>query len=112
VEGVEDQIEQVFLTLMNNSLDAMPKGGRLTVTTQKVGECIRIRIEDDGEGIPESVLPHIFRPFFTTKTEGRGTGLGLSIVQEILASHRASIRVASTVGQGTTFTIDFPAGRE
>jgi signal transduction histidine kinase len=112
VEGVEDQIEQVFLTLMNNSLDAMPKGGRLTVTTQKVGECIRIRIEDDGEGIPESVLPHIFRPFFTTKTEGRGTGLGLSIVQEILASHRASIRVTSTVGQGTAFTIDFPANRE
>jgi signal transduction histidine kinase len=111
-EGVEDQIEQVFLTLMNNSLDAMPKGGHLTVTTQKVGECIRIRIEDDGEGIPENVLPHIFRPFFTTKTGGRGTGLGLSIVQEILASHRASIRVTSTVGQGTAFTIDFPANRE
>jgi len=108
VEGVEDQIEQVFLTLMHNSLDAMPGGGHITVKTDEAGECVRARIEDDGEGIPESVLPQIFRPFFTTKAEGTGTGLGLSIVQEILASHRAAIRVESVVGKGTTFTIDFP----
>jgi signal transduction histidine kinase len=67
-----------------------------------------VRIEDDGEGIPENVLPQIFRPFFTTKAEGRGTGLGLSIVQEILTSHRATIRVESALGKGTKFTIDFP----
>ncbi|HLE72311.1 MAG TPA: ATP-binding protein [Vicinamibacteria bacterium] len=108
VEGVEDQIEQVFLTIMHNSLDAMPSGGHLTVTTVDAPECVRARIQDDGEGIPESVLPQIFRPFFTTKSEGRGTGLGLSIVQEILASHRATIRVESAVGKGTMFTIDFP----
>ncbi len=108
VEGVEDQIEQVFLTIMHNSLDAMPGGGHLTVTTEQASECVRVRIEDDGEGIPESVLPQIFRPFFTTKAEGAGTGLGLSIVQEILASHRATIRAESSVGKGTTFTIDFP----
>jgi signal transduction histidine kinase len=108
VEGVEDQIEQVFLTIMHNSLDAMPGGGNLTVLTEVEGECVRVRIQDDGEGIPESVLPQIFRPFFTTKAEGRGTGLGLSIVQEILASHRATIRVESALGKGTGFTIDFP----
>ncbi len=108
VEGVEDQIEQVFLTIMHNSLDAMPGGGHLTVTTEEAGEPLRVRIEDDGEGIPASVLPQIFRPFFTTKAEGRGTGLGLSIVQEILGSHRATIRVESTPGEGTMFTIDFP----
>lgn len=108
VEGVEDQIEQVFLTIMHNSLDAMPGGGHLTVSTAPAGECVRVRIEDDGEGIPESVLPQIFRPFFTTKAEGRGTGLGLAIVQEILASHRATIRVESNVGKGTMFDIDFP----
>jgi signal transduction histidine kinase len=108
VEGVEDQIEQVFLTIMHNSLDALPRGGRITVATEPSEGSIRVRIQDDGEGIPESVLPQIFRPFFTTKAEGRGTGLGLSIVQEIVASHRASIRVESTVGKGTTFTIDFP----
>jgi signal transduction histidine kinase len=108
IEGVEDQIEQVFLTIMHNSLDAMPRGGHLTVSSEAVGECLRVRIEDDGEGIPESVLPQIFRPFFTTKTEGRGTGLGLAIVQEILTSHRATIRVESTVGKGAKFTIDFP----
>ena len=108
VQGVEDQIEQVFLTIMHNSLDAMPGGGHLTVTTDVDDPCVRVRIQDDGEGIPESVLPQIFRPFFTTKSEGRGTGLGLSIVQEILSSPRATIRVESSVGRGTLFTIDFP----
>jgi signal transduction histidine kinase len=108
VEGVEDQIEQVFLTILHNSLDAMPGGGHLTVSTEAVGDFVRVRIEDDGEGIAENVLPQIFRPFFTTKAEGRGTGLGLSIVQEILTSHRATIRVESAVGKGTKFTIDFP----
>ena len=108
VEGVEDQIEQVFLTIMHNSLDAMHGGGRITVTTEASSESVRVRIQDDGEGIPESVLPQIFRPFFTTKAERMGTGLGLSIVQEIVASHRATIRVESTVGKGAMFTIDFP----
>ncbi len=108
VEGVEDQIEQVFLTIMNNSLDAMPKGGHLTVATEDAGASVRVRIQDDGEGMPANVLAQIFRPFFTTKAEGRGTGLGLSIVQEILAEHRATIRVESAVGKGALFTIDFP----
>jgi two-component system, NtrC family, sensor kinase len=108
VEGVEDQIEQVFLTLMNNSLDAMPGGGHLTVVTEDAGPSVRVRIQDDGEGMPERVLAQIFRPFFTTKAEGRGTGLGLAIVQEILSAHRATIRVESEVSRGTTFTIDFP----
>jgi two-component system, NtrC family, sensor kinase len=108
VEGVEDQIEQVFLTIINNSLDAMPGGGNLTVMTEEAGSCVRVRVRDDGEGMLETVVPQIFRPFFTTKAEGKGTGLGLSIVQEILASHRATIRVESAVGKGTTFTIDFP----
>jgi signal transduction histidine kinase len=108
VEGVEDQLEQVFLTIMHNSLDAMPRGGRLTVQTEPSEECVRVRIQDDGEGIPENVLPQIFRPFFTTKAEETGTGLGLSIVQEIVAAHRATIRVESVVSKGTTFTLDFP----
>jgi signal transduction histidine kinase len=108
VEGVEDQIEQVFLTIMNNSLDAMPAGGHLTVVTEDAGATVRVRIQDDGEGMSESVLGQIFRPFFTTKAEGRGTGLGLSIVQEILAAHQATIRVESAVSKGTMFTIDFP----
>jgi signal transduction histidine kinase len=108
VEGVEDQIEQVFLTLMNNSLDAMPEGGHLTVVTEDAGASVRVRIQDDGEGMPESVLAQLFRPFFTTKAGGKGTGLGLAIVQEILSAHRATIRVESAPSAGTTFTIDFP----
>jgi signal transduction histidine kinase len=86
----------------------MPGGGHLTVVTEDAGPSVRVRIQDDGEGMPEGVLAQIFRPFFTTMAVGRGTGLGLSIVQEILASHRATIRVESAVGKGTKFTIDFP----
>jgi two-component system, NtrC family, sensor kinase len=113
IEGVEDQLEQVFLTLINNSLDAMPQGGHLTVaSSDEPGGTIRVRIQDDGEGIPEAALPQIFRPFFTTKEGGKGTGLGLAIVQEILAAHRAVIHVDSSPGEGTTFTIDFPRLQE
>jgi signal transduction histidine kinase len=109
VDGVEDQLEQVFLTIINNSLDAMPKGGHLTLATGNApGGGVRVTVRDDGEGIPEAILPRIFRPFFTTKEPGRGTGLGLSIVQEILTAHRAAIRVESVEGQGTTFTVHFP----
>jgi signal transduction histidine kinase len=110
VEGVEDQLEQVFLTIINNSLDALPHGGHITLaTSEEPGGMVRVRLQDDGEGIPEGILPQIFRPFFTTKAGGHGTGLGLSIVQEILAAHRATIRVESSVGEGTTFIIDFPS---
>jgi signal transduction histidine kinase len=109
VDGVEDQLEQVFLTLINNSLDAMPKGGSIEVRTSEEPQgAVRVTLHDDGEGIPEDVLPRIFQPFFTTKEQGRGTGLGLSIVQEILAAHRATVRVESRVGEGATFTVVFP----
>jgi signal transduction histidine kinase len=109
VDGVEDQLEQVFLTLINNSLDAMPNGGRIDVRTdEEPPGAVRVTLHDNGEGIPEHVLPRIFQPFFTTKEQGRGTGLGLSIVQEILAAHRATVRVESRVDQGTTFTVVFP----
>jgi signal transduction histidine kinase len=76
--------------------------------TEDAGASVRVRIQDDGEGMPESVLAQLFRPFFTTKAGGKGTGLGLAIVQEILSAHRATIRVESAPSAGTTFTIDFP----
>jgi signal transduction histidine kinase len=93
IEGDEVQLEQVFLSLVHNSLDAMNQGGTFG---------------DTGEGIPPTIVGHIFRPFFTTKEIGRGTGLGLAIVKEILTAHGATINVESVPTLGTTFTLDFP----
>ncbi len=107
--GDEAQLEQVFLNLFNNSLDAMPGGGTLTVRTGTSKEDVLIEIVDSGEGMTESVLSQMFRPFFTTKEIGRGTGLGLSIVKEIVSAHGATIEAESGFGQGTKFTLIFPA---
>lgn len=111
VPGDATQLEQVFLTLLNNSLDAMPEGGELRVTTEHVGGFARVRFADTGEGIPDSVKAQIFRPFFTTKEMGRGTGLGLAIVKEILTAHRASIRAESELMRGAAFILEFPVAK-
>lgn len=109
VAGDSVQLEQVFLSLLNNSLDAMVEGGTITVETEEVDNKLRIRFSDTGEGIPEGVMAQIFRPFFTTKEIGRGTGLGLSIAKEILTAHGASIEADSVLGRGTTFLLTFPS---
>lgn len=106
--GDEAQLEQVFLNLLNNSLDAMPDGGLITLRSQEAGGKVRVEVSDNGEGIPYDDLPQIYRPFFTTKVIGRGTGLGLAIVREILTAHGASVSAESEVGVGTTFTLEFP----
>ncbi len=84
----------------------------MTVRTQKElsegKECLKIAIEDTGEGIPPEVQPKIFDPFFTTKEVGKGTGLGLSLVYEIIQKHNGKIQVESEVGKGTTFHILLP----
>jgi two-component system NtrC family sensor kinase len=109
VSGDEAQLEQVFLTLLNNSLDAMPQGGDLEVATEGVEGKVRVRFIDSGEGIPESAQSQLFRPFFTTKEIGQGTGLGLAIVKEILSAHGATIRAESEPGRGARFIMEFPA---
>ena len=106
--GDESQLEQVFLNLLNNSLDAMPEGGLITVRSEEAGEKVRVELSDNGEGIPSNDMSQIYRPFFTTKEIGRGTGLGLAIAKEILTAHGASIVAKSEVGAGTTFTLEFP----
>jgi signal transduction histidine kinase len=106
--GDETQLEQVFLNLLNNSLDAMQEGGIITVQMEKSGDGIRVEIGDTGEGMTESALSQMFRPFFTTKEIGRGTGLGLSVVKEILSAHGATISAESELGRGTWFTLVFP----
>ncbi|MFZ1134648.1 MAG: ATP-binding protein, partial [Candidatus Korobacteraceae bacterium] len=103
-----NQIEQVVLAMVINAIDAMPQGGNLWITTRQVSaSAIELTIRDDGMGIPDEHLTHIFEPFYTTKEAG-GSGLGLAISQNIVERHGGSIAVHSVAGQGTTFTILLP----
>lgn len=101
------QIEQVVLAMVINAIDAMPQEGNLWISTRAVGDSMELVIRDDGMGIPEEHLPHIFEPFYTTKESG-GSGLGLAISQNIVERHGGHIELKSAAGQGTTFTIVLP----
>lgn len=100
------RIQEVVLNLLENAADAMPQGGTITLVTSDVPTGVEIRVSDQGVGIPPEVIPRIFDPLFTTKSEG--TGLGLSIVARILEVHGATIQVSSVVGEGTTFVVHLP----
>jgi signal transduction histidine kinase len=106
---VTDRIQQVFLNLVLNALDAMSGGGQLNVRTEHTSQPpgARAVFSDSGEGISPDVLPHIFEPFYTSKPEG--LGLGLFISQEIVRQHGGRIDVESQVGKGTIFTVWLPA---
>lgn len=123
------QLEQVLMNLVTNARDAMPRGGRLQVTTERVfvddesvttlgpgkpSRCALITVSDTGHGMDPEVLSRIFDPFFTTKEVGKGTGLGLSVVYGIVRQHDGFIRVQSDPGKGTSFRIYLPliAGEE
>jgi len=119
VEADQGQIEQVLMNLVANARDAMPQGGRLQLSTERVtfdresGEIGRgtyavIAISDSGHGMDKKVQEHLFEPFFTTKEIGKGTGLGLAIVYGIVKKHNGAIHVYSEPGIGTTFKIFFP----
>jgi two-component system NtrC family sensor kinase len=104
------QLQQVFLNIINNAIDAIGKDGRITIKTRTTAKNHEISIEigDNGPGVPKEVLSKIFDPFFTTKEVGKGTGLGLSISYSIIEKLGGRIMVASEEGQGTTFTIYLP----
>jgi signal transduction histidine kinase len=101
-----EQIWQAILNLVQNSLEAMPTGGTLAVSTRRESGQALVRVNDTGKGMSEEQLKQVFVPFFTTKP--RGTGLGLPLTQRILHEHGAQLECASTVGKGTSFTIHFP----
>ncbi|MFZ0311224.1 MAG: ATP-binding protein [Candidatus Korobacteraceae bacterium] len=101
------QVEQVVLAMVINAVDAMPQGGNLWIGTRVSGGALELVIRDDGIGIPDEHLAHIFEPFYTTKEAG-GSGLGLAISQNIVERHGGTIQVKSVVGEGTTFTIVLP----
>ncbi|HET8825703.1 MAG TPA: ATP-binding protein [Terriglobales bacterium] len=104
------QIEQVMLALIQNAIDAMPKGGNLWLVTRisAAKSEIEIEIRDDGMGIPQDILPQIFEPFLTTKESGHGVGLGLAISRSIIEQHNGKIEVYSEVGKGTKFSLALP----
>ena len=123
IEADPRQLEQVLMNLIVNARDAMPRGGRLTISTsaEDVGEVhprrpascppgcyVRLSVADTGEGMPPEVLDRIFEPFFTTKPTGKGTGLGLATVHGIVGQARGFVAVKSEVGSGTTFDVYFP----
>jgi PAS domain S-box-containing protein len=112
IRGNAGKLQQVFLNLVLNARDAMDGGGQLTLRTAAEGECIRIEIQDTGQGIPPDHLARIYDPFFTTKAARKGTGLGLSVTYGIVQEHGGSIEVQSEVGAGTLFHLEFPLARK
>ena len=109
VKGVEYKLQQVFLNLLLNARDAMPRGGWLTLTTRSDAQGVVVEVADTGTGIPSDHLARIYDPFFTTKADGRGTGLGLSVTYGIVQEHGGTLTCDSAVGHGTRFTLTLPA---
>lgn len=107
----EVQLGQVLVNLVTNAVYAMPKGGKITITTKRKGQWVSLIVKDTGVGIPPKLREKIFEPFFTTKPVGQGTGLGLSVVQGIIDSHQGYIKVKTTEGRGTSFEIKLPVKR-
>ena len=109
-----DRLQQLFLNLINNSLDAMPDGGEIqlhTLSDGKPGKAQRIAVDfiDTGMGMTPEVMSHIFDPLYTTKDRGHGTGLGLVIVSQIVSEHGGRVEVESELGKGTRFRLTFAA---
>lgn len=114
VEGDPGQIQQCFINLIFNAMEAMPEGGQLTIRTALDADrhAIRVEVEDTGVGIPKELMSQIFEPFFSTKSQDKGVGLGLSVVYGIVKQHRGTIYVKSEVGKGSCFIVRFPIASE
>jgi two-component system, NtrC family, sensor kinase len=102
------RIHQVFTNLLLNAAQAIEKRGEIHVSTRHEDGCAVVRIRDTGIGIPAEHLPHLFRPFFTTKAAKQGTGLGLHVAQKIVAAHGGTIEIASQPNVGTEVTVRLP----
>jgi len=116
IYGDGGYLQQVFLNLINNSMDAMPRGGELRIETRLadgVARHVSVRVTDNGAGMSPETVAHVFDPMFTTKRLGTGSGLGLAICEQIIRQHGGTIHVESRLGRGTTFTLGLPIdGRE
>jgi len=112
VYGNAGKLQQVFMNLILNARDAMPRGGELTLATESENSTVMVEVSDNGVGIPADHLNKIFDPFFTTKGTSRGTGLGLAVTYGIIREHSGKILVESTAGTGTTFRLEIPSARK
>ncbi|HET9643679.1 MAG TPA: DAHL domain-containing protein [Burkholderiaceae bacterium] len=114
ITGSPSQINQVFLNIISNAIQAMPQRAEPNIitlrTTMQDDRTVRVEIQDNGSGIPKDVVSKIFDPFFTTKPVGQGTGMGLSISYKIIKEHGGRILVDTEVGAGTVFSILLPIG--
>ncbi len=108
LECFPGQLNQVFMNILSNAIDAIEYKGIITISTSKSNGSIQINIKDTGRGIQENIKAKIFDPFFTTKEVGEGTGLGLSISHGIIEKHNGSIKVKSEAGKGSEFIILLP----
>ena len=106
--GSASELREVFVNLIVNAVDAMPRGGQLSITCRRKENRLQLQFSDNGMGMPDDVRQKIFEPFFSTKG-AHGTGLGLSVSYSIIERHEGAISVVSQPGAGTTFTIDLPA---
>lgn len=102
-------LNQVFLNVLSNAVQAIGPGGTVTVSSSAAGDAVRIEVADDGCGIAPEHLEHVFEPFFTTRPVGAGTGLGLTVARDIVEAHDGRIGIRSTPGAGTVVSIELPA---
>jgi signal transduction histidine kinase len=111
IAGAPDHLQQIFINLINNALDAMPEGGELSIRSfrERTGGQVVMEIADTGCGMSQDVQTRIFDPLYTTKERGRGTGLGLAIVSQLMQEHDGRIEVESQPGHGTSLRLRFPA---
>jgi signal transduction histidine kinase len=112
IECYPGQLNQVFMNILSNAIDAIDDKGTITINTLISNGKIQISIKDTGKGIPENIKSKIFEPFFTTKEVGHGTGLGLSISHGIIEKHKGTIKIKSENGKGSEFIISLPIKQE
>jgi PAS domain S-box-containing protein len=112
IKGNLDELQQVFINLLNNAIDAVQSGGSISLSTNIENGLVKVKISDNGTGIPKEDINRIFDPFFTRKDVGKGSGLGLYVSSMIVKKHYGDIDVESEMGRGTTFTLKFPRERE
>ncbi len=115
VEGSPNQVQQVFLNIINNAAQAIASTGRSGMVVVRAKPWlggVAVDVTDNGPGVPAELQERVFEPFFTTKAAGEGTGLGLSICQGIIKEHGGRITLSSAGGQGATFTIELPPAAE
>ncbi|HQJ47427.1 MAG TPA: HAMP domain-containing sensor histidine kinase, partial [Ignavibacteriaceae bacterium] len=107
-----NKIQQALISLLINSIEAMPNGGKITINLTTEKSNVVIRIIDEGTGIADNDLPHIFDPFYSTKTISSGTGLGLAVTYGIITNHNGKIEVEKTSVEGTIFKITLPKNKQ